>query len=99
MSNSRIRSIMRRTSEATNAIESGIKQVGKRIQNVANKTQPTSGNDMKKVFSSLKMRINQGVRQLRGIGKTIKLRGVSRSRGRTRGRTRGRSRSRSRGRN
>lgn len=98
MSKSRIRSIMRRTAKATHAIESGLKQVGKSIQTVANNTQPTAGNNMKKVFSSLKMRINQGVRQLKGIGKTIKLRSFSRSRGRSRGRSRSRSRSRSRGR-
>jgi hypothetical protein len=92
MSKSRIRSIIRRTAKATQAIESGLKQVGKRIQTVAEKTQPTSGNNMKKVFSSLKMRINQGVRQLKGIGKTIKLRSFGRSRGRSRSRSRGRGR-------
>ena len=92
MSKSRVRSIMRRTSKATSAIERGLKQVGKTVKNIADKTQPTSGNNMKNVFSSLKMRINQGVRQLKGIGKTIKLRSFSRSRGRSRGRTRGRGR-------
>jgi hypothetical protein len=92
MSKSRIRTIIRRTTKATNSIQRGLKQVGNTIQNVANKTNPISGNNMKKVFSSLKMRINQGVRQLNGIRKTIKLRSFGRSRSRSRSRTRGRGR-------
>ena len=76
MSKSRVRNIMRRTSKVTSAIERGLKKVAK--------NQPISSNNMTRVFSSLKNRINQGVRQLRGIGRTIKLRGRGRSRGRGR---------------
>ena len=97
MSKSRIRSIMKRTTAVTTAIETGVKQVGKSIQTIADKTQPVTSNNINKVFSSLKNRINQGVKQLRGIGQTIKLR--SRGRGRTRGRSRSRGRGRTRGRN
>ena len=90
MSKSRIRNIMRRTSKVTGAIQQGLNQVGKTVKKIAN-NQPTSSNNMSKVFSSLKSRINQGVRQLRGIGKTIKLRSMSRGRSRSRGRGRGRN--------
>lgn len=96
MSKSRIRNIMRRTSKVTGAIERGLKQVGTTVKKIAN-NQPTSSNNISRVFSSLKSRINQGVRQLRGIGKTIKLRSMSR--GRSRGRSMSRGRSRGRGRN
>ena len=85
MSKSRVRSIMRRTSKATAAIESGLNQVGKSVKKLSGSS-PAMFN---KVFGSLKTRINQGVGKLRGIGKTIKLRG--RARGRTRGRSRGRN--------
>jgi len=84
MSKSRVRSIMRRTSKATAAIQSDLKQVGKSVKNLGTSS-PAMFN---KVFGSLKTKINQGVGKLRGIGRTIKLRGRGRARGRTRGRGR-----------
>lgn len=93
MSKSRVRSIMRRTAKATAAIQSDLKQVGKSVKKLSGSSPAMFNN----VFGSLKTKINQGVGKLRGIGKTIKLRG--RARGRTRGRGRARGRGRSRGRN
>jgi len=93
MSKSRVRSIMRRTAKATAAIESDLKQVGKSVKKLGSES-PAVFN---KVVGSLKTKINQGVKKLRGIGKTIKLRSFSRNRGRSR--SRGRTRGRGRGRN
>ena len=87
MSKSRVRSIMKRTVKATSEIESNLKQVGKSVKNLGSSS-PAMFN---KVFGSLKTKINQGVHKLRGIGKTIKLRGRGRGRGRGRTRARGRN--------
>ncbi len=96
MSKSRIRGIMQRTNKATRSIQSGLNKIGTTVKRISTNASPRA---LTRVFGALKSSITRGARQLRGIGKTIKLRSRGMSRARGRGRGRGRSKSRGRGRN